>query len=563
MRLKARVLVVRGIGGIITILIAVFLNWLFLPAWNIRSGGFWWYCIIVGLIAIIAVVITDLIIFSDISIVAKVLGVTWLVIVLIGVIVSFTSSELFNAKKYSNLIEIQEGNFSDEIQSISTTEEAANFPFLDIETAEKLGNRSLSEIEKVSQYEVNDEYNLISYNGKEYRLSPLQYTSWLKAKNNDSIPGYVLVNPENQESQLVELENEIIYAPSDIWSQDLKRHLRNEYPSYIFDKFQFDIDDSGEAYYIVPVLKPTIGLFGGKIVKSFIIVNAHSGECEEYLPEDLPEWVDHAYSLDYLMNLASNYYGYKGGFWNSHFSKNNVKELSYSYKGSYVNDEDDEDKNKFVGYNSLLTSEGIQFFTCVVSAINDESALGFILANSRTGEITFYDCAGAEESTAQLQAESLYQNYGYTSSYPLMVSVDGVPTYVISLKDKSKIDKAYAMVNVENYTIAVSGETLEDALLKYRERVFGEEAGTEAVTEETPDVETKTASGSITELYQATQNGTTQFFFVLEGDDNLYISSISNNSRQVQMAIGSNVSIEYHMSANEELVGIVSKIKIQ
>ena len=89
-----------------------------------------------------------------------------------------------------------------------------------------------------------------------------------------------------------------------------------------------------------------------------------------------------------------------------------------------------------------MTQDGVQFFTCVVSVSNDESALGFILANSKTGKIKYYDCAGAEESTAQLQAESLYQNYGYKSSYPSMVSVDGVPTYVISLKDKSKINKA-------------------------------------------------------------------------------------------------------------------------
>ena len=152
-------------------------------------------------------------------------------------------------------------------------------------------------------------------------------------------------------------------------------------------------------------------------------------------------------------------------------------------------------------------------------------------------------------------------------SYPLMVSVDGVPTYVISLKDKSKINKAYVMINVDNYTLSASGETLEDALLQYREKIFGEEGSTpEELTGETLEEvenETKSTTGTITELYQATQNGTTQFFFVLEGDDNLYISSISNNSRQVQMSVGSNVSIDYYMSPNEELVGIVSKIEIQ
>lgn len=567
MKIETESVVSRVVAGIITIIFAVFLNWICLPAWNIRSGGFWWYLIVVGIFATISFGIADSVAEDNAVISTTIILIIVGVIAIIGVIGAVASSKLANAVKYSNLIEIKEGNFEDEIQSVSTVEEAKEFPLLDVQTAQKLGNRSLSEIDKVSQFEVNEEYNLISYEDKQYRLSPLEYTSIFKAMNNESIPGYVLVNQATEESHLVQLDNEIRYAPSDIFSQDLKRHLRGKYPSYIFDKFQFDINDNGEAYYIAPVLKPTIGFFGGKIVQSFVIVNANTGECEEYLPEDLPKWVDHAYSLDYLMGLAESYYKYKGGFWNTVFSKTNVKEISYSFKGENVNEDDEEDENEFVGYNSILTKDGVQFFTCVVSVSNDESALGFILANSKTGEITYYDCAGAEESTAQLQTESLYQNYGYKSSYPLMVSVDGVPTYVISLKDKSKINKAYVMINVENYTLSASDETLEDALLKYRRKIFGEEGLTPedlvGETSEEVETETKSTTGTITELYQATQNGTTQFFFVLEGDENLYISSISNNSRQVQMSVGSKVSIEYYMSANEELVGIVSKIEIQ
>ena len=48
-------------------------------------------------------------------------------------------------KKY-NLIEIEEDVFEEEIQSISTIEEAKNFLLLDVQTAQELGNRSLSEI---------------------------------------------------------------------------------------------------------------------------------------------------------------------------------------------------------------------------------------------------------------------------------------------------------------------------------------------------------------------------------------------------------------------------------
>lgn len=564
MKLEKSGIILRFAAGIVTIIIAIFLNWFFLPAWNIRSGGLWCYLIVVLSIATVLFYFVENL--DDSFGIMFLPGGACIILTVIGIIASvFTSSEFFHATSYANLIAIQAGNFDDEIQELNTVEESKNFPLLDVETAQRLGNRSLSEIEKVSQFEINGEYNLISYNGKQYRLSPLEYASFFRALNNKSIPGYVLVDSLTQESKLVQLDNGIQYAPSAIFSKDLTRHLRNQYPSYIFDKYQFDIDDSGVPYYIAPVLKPTIGLFGGKIVKAFIIVNAHTGECTEYSPENLPEWVDHAYSLSYLMELAKYHYSYQNGYLNTWFAKTNVKDLSYSYRGVNVNDDDTEDENTFAGYNSILTADGVQFFTCVVSVNHDESALGFILANSKTGEITYYDCSGAEESSAQLQAESLYQNFGYKSSYPLMVSVEGEPTYVIALKDKAKINKAYALVNVANYTISSSGETLEAALTQYKEKLFGSisPANIQPTAPTEVSVEISSTSGVIKELYQATQNGTTQFFFILEGDENLYISPISNNSRQVQLTIGSHVSIEYYLSTTEDLVGIVSKIEIQ
>jgi len=42
-------------------------------------------------------------------------------------------------------------------------------------------------------------------------------------------------------------------------------------------------------------------------------------------------------------------------------------------------------------------------------------------------------------------------------------------TYILSLKDKSKTNVSYVMINVEKYTIAVMGETLEETMYKYRQ----------------------------------------------------------------------------------------------
>ena len=172
MNFRASSVVSRVVAGITTIIFAVFLNWLCLPAWNIRSGGFWWYWIGVGIFAIISFGVASYTA-NDTIIPTTIIVIIVAIITGIGIFGAIVSSKILNAVKYSNLIEIEEGNFEDEIQSVSTVEEARDFPLLDVQTAQKLGNRSLSEINEVSQFEVNGEYNLISYDNKQYRLSPL------------------------------------------------------------------------------------------------------------------------------------------------------------------------------------------------------------------------------------------------------------------------------------------------------------------------------------------------------------------------------------------------------
>lgn len=561
----------RIIGIVITVVLAVYFKWLCKPAFNVHSEGMWWYFILVLFCGTVIMGICENFVDEE-FIVTSILGIGMIAVFVIWGIGAFFSSELVNARKYSDLIYIETGDFQEDIIQLSDMKE---FPLLDIENAQVLGSRAIGSLDRISQYELSDEYNLISYNGEQYRLTPIDFRSYWKAKSGYSygVPAYVLVNSSTQQAELVNLEKSITYSPKSKGDHNLKRYLRKKYLSSIFGKFQFDIDDEGNPFYIVPVMKTTIGLFGGKVVDSFIIVNAVSGECTEYSKDDLPDWVDHAYSLDYLMELASDNYKYKNGFWNSVLKQENVKNLSYSYRDTSTSSEENEETNSgrgygFDGYNSILTDDGVCFSTCVVSAGNDESSIGFILANARTGRIKFYECVGAEESTAQKKAESLAQNYNYTASFPLIVNIDGMETYILSLKDKAKTNVSYVMINVEKYTIAVMGETLEETMYKYRQAMGLESAENpyyeedEKLPQTDENVEKFEVTGNIAELYQVTREGNTTYVFTLENDSQLYVSSIMNNTNQVRMVEGTSVTIEYYNSQLEDGIRIVSKIEI-
>lgn len=353
-----------------------------------------------------------------------------------------------------------------------------------------------------------------------------------------------MVNSQTQEAQYVELENTIHYSPSGYFSHLLKRHLRKLYPSYIFDKSFFEINEEGIAYYVTGVLKPTIGVFGGKKIESFIVTDASTGESKEYKTADLPEWIDHAYSLNYIMRLVNYHQTFVNGFKNSILSKTGVNMTTYQFKTT-----------GFDGYNTLVNANGeIVFYTGVTPASKAETNLGFILANPRSGKITYYSCTGAEESSAQNAAQGLVQNLGYTATFPTVLNVDGEETYFMLLKDNAGLVQRYALANIKDYSKVVQAESLEQALKLYREKM-----GMAEIEEKENIEKTSTKEGKIQECYQAQIDGCTYYYFIIKGDTGLYMSSIKNSNKQVTLKVGDDIAIEY-VSSSEEGVYLVTKI---
>lgn len=458
--------------------------------------------------------------------------VTFLVL---PIILAIIGSPMFSADKYKEIVTIEQGNFSEDIP------DALDSDIMDVQTAINIGSRVMGEIDNVSQYVISDEYNMIIYQGRTYRVSPLLYASTFKAWGNKGISGYVLVDCKTQEAKLVKLEDKIYYSPSAIFGNDLKRHIRENYPSALIGKFQFEIDEEGKPYYIVPTYKNKVGIFTGKVLDTVLVVNATTGEIAEYTLDKLPEWIDHSDSASNMMNNAGYVYTYVNGFMNSIFAQKDVKALSsnYSDEGYY-------------GYSSIRTNNGIEYFTGVTSVNNDESNVGFLFVNPRTGKTTFYSCVGAEESSAQSSAEALVQNFGYTASYPFVVNVDGIETYLIALKDKTGTNKAYSFVNVKNYTIATQAATKEEALRLYKNAMINKGTTTDN------NSENNEIKAKITELYTAVENSTTYFYFKLEGYEQLFVSSILNNRNQVLLKVGDVVTLHADLIDNYYLVSNIS-----
>ncbi|MBQ9920347.1 MAG: CvpA family protein, partial [Clostridia bacterium] len=99
-------------------------------------------------------------------------------VVLIGSLAIFiSSSQMFNAKDYKNMLTVEERDFNEDISEISLSQ----IPVVDKDTAIRLGSRKIGEVvELVSQFNVSDFYTQINYKSAPTRVSPLEYSCFIK-----------------------------------------------------------------------------------------------------------------------------------------------------------------------------------------------------------------------------------------------------------------------------------------------------------------------------------------------------------------------------------------------
>ncbi len=369
--------------------------------------------------------------------------------VLVLIIGNIASSTFFNAERYSNIIEVPEAVFEEDMPETAVV---SNIALMDSETAQKMGDRTLGALsDVVSQYEINPTYRQINYKRTPQKVSNLEYADFFKWLSNrkSGIPGYVMVDPVNvTEANYIKLDKPIKYADSAFFGEDLHRKLRMSYPTKIFGSYSFEVDDNGNPYYIVSCMKPTVFLFGAMDVNEVIIFNPVDGSSEIYALKDVPSWVDNVFTG----NLAAQKYDWygtlKNGFWNSIIGNKDCKVTTDDF-----------------GY--IVIGDDVWFFTGVTSVTSDESNIGFIISNARTGEYKFYPVIGAEEYSAMRAAEGEVQEKGYVASFPSLINVSGQATYIMVLKDSGGLVKLYALVNVEKYSVVATGTTQTEAKQEY------------------------------------------------------------------------------------------------
>lgn len=514
------------------LLIAAVYYYLALPAINLHSADMWMFIIMMIVIVAAAYIGKKKPTKEEAkrSKPLKVILGLLVAVVVIYLVGTLLSSPIINAKKYQGLLAVEEGDFATDVEQRSFDQ----IPLLDRDSAMILGNRKMgSMVDMVSQYEVDDLYSQINYQDRPVRVSPLRYASLIKWFTNvgTGIPAYVKIDMATQETELVKLPEGMKYTTSDHFNRNIYRHLRFKYPTYIFNELSFEIDEEGTPYWVCPVKKFNIGLFGGVTIGRVVLCNAVTGECVDYAVEDVPQWIDRAYSADMLVELY-NYYGtLKHGYFNSILGQ---RDCLMTTNGS----------------NYLALEDDVWVYTGVTSVTGDQSNVGFVLINQRTMEAKYYKVEGATEASAMSSAEGQVQNLKYKATFPLLLNISGEPTYFIALKDDAGLVKKYAMVNVQRYQIVAIGDSVSACEEAYTKLMYQN-----GIKEEAADTrEVLTAEGKITKIAQGVVDGNSHYYLMLEGDDGIYDISVIEFIDVIRYDVGDTVKVEYKENENTNMV---------
>ncbi len=500
------------------ILLLLTIDYLIMPVWSLNYG------LSLFMLFIITSIIAGIIILLSKHKIAYYSLLLVGLVMLVAVGQFFRSSTIFqHQNKRALLGGVTEKEFSTEISPV----DLSRLPEVTPKMALNLGDKRLGENLALGSQVTLREFWANHVNGELYYVAPLEHTGFFRwMDNKQGTPGYVIINAANQRDvRLVQEINgspiQLKYQPSSYLGDDLKRKIyRSGYRNVGLTDFSFELDDDFNPYWVVTLYKNTLGTSGADAV-GVLVVDPQTGEIEEYDLENMPDWVDRAIPMDMAIKQV-NYWGKLiNGWWNP--SKRGMLQTTS-------------------GTNVVYNEGRSYYYTGITSAGADESTIGFMLLDTRTKESVLYRISGATENAAMKSAEGAVQQFEYTATFPILINLEGEPTYYMTLLDRQGLIKQFAFVNVRDYSIVGIGETKNQASSNYvsRLRDRGQWSPIENVHNEVE------LEGTVLRIGSSIVDSTTYYYLLLDTmEDKILIAPLTMSNQLPLTKEGDTVKIKY------------------
>ncbi len=408
---------------------------------------------------------------------------------------------------------------------------------VDEELAHLLGEKILGSDPALGSKSELGEFFIQKVGDDLYWVAPLLHSGFFKWLNNsEGTEGYVMVSATNERDvKLVQNLNgkdlKIKYQPAAFFGSYMERKVYfNGYATTGLDDYSFEIDDSGKPYWVATKYAKKVG-FGGNDATGVVLLDAQTGDIKEYSIADAPKWVERIQPISFVIDQLSDWGEYVHGYWN--FSNENKLMIT-------------EDLTLVYGDDGRS-----YWYTGVSSVGKEESAVGFVLVDTRTKEATMYNQSGATEYAAQRSAEGKVQEKGYRASLPVPYNINGIPTYVMTLKDGGGLVKMYAMVAIGDYTIVGVGNTMRETLMSFKNvyNMAGNRINPDAT-------DTRKELNTVVRRIQSDiKNGNSFYYFTVDGYPKIFIGSSQLSNELPVTTVGDSIRISFDTD-NEEVIDV-------
>ncbi len=476
----------------------------------------------------------------------KALRYIYIAFLIILVLAPFFSSGLFHAKSYRKLIgDIQSTEFSDLVAPVNM----AQVPIIDEAFARSLAEKKLGEDFALGSRVNLGDPTIQMVKGKLYWVVPLLHSGFFKWLSNREAgtPGYIMVSATNSQDitfvrQLRGEPLKIRYQRNAFFNKNLKRHLYlNGYTGIAMAGDTFELDDDGDPYWTITVFDHTIGVRAPESL-GLATIQACTGEISYYplikqadgsfSDELIPAWVDRVQPSYFVIPQLDWWGKYVNGFWNTIFGKRDLLSTTQ-------------------GYNVIYGNDGQSYFYTGMSSVGaDEGTVGFVLCNTRNKKTALYLISGATEYAAMRSAQGKVQQFEYYATFPILVNLNEIPTYFMTLKDAAGLVKMYCFVSVRDFSLVGVGETVKSA----REAYLMTLASSQRSASQNGFLKRETVTGRISRIATDVKDGRSYYYFSLAEKPGLIFVATSNLSSFLPLSKQDDlVSIEYVITDETEI----------
>ncbi|RBW68931.1 hypothetical protein [Bacillus taeanensis] len=443
----------------------------------------------------------------------------------VGLVVYFLTAPFFNAEeKYQSAV-------MEEKVEIEAFDESVTPASVPPQFAHNKMRKSFGQVPNTSYYELGN-LQIQKINGEYVYVAPVEFSGLFKWLKGEQTPGYFTLSATDSSANPKFIKAEMVYTPSSYFQKNIERHIRMNYPKRIFEgDVQLEIDESGTPYYIQSYGQ-FISARNGFDVEGIVVVNPQTGETTSYSLEEAPAFIDGAVSPE-VVSLQNSYFGkYVHGFWNSLFSKSDVK--LPSDEGTEANVSPIFDQTGEMYYFTDFTSprEGV------------DSMLGYSLTHAKTGEATYYTGNLEEsymDSDGALQIiEKKFIEKEWRGEMPVLYNFYGEASWLTPVLDANGFLQNYFIVSAANPEISMYSTTPNEALKKYKTAL--QRGG--STVDGSSNAEEHTITDTVVRVYKEKAGDFTLVSFLLENGQN-YIVSSESNPLAVYIEKGDQVKVTY------------------